>query len=47
MSIWSMMLREIAYRKVNFLLGLAGTAAAIALLVGVLTGTTAAAKPRT
>lgn len=38
MSIWSMMLREIAYRKVNFLLGLAGTAAAIALLVGVLTG---------
>jgi len=38
MSIWSMMLHEIAYRKVNFLLGLAGTAAAIALLVGVLTG---------
>ncbi len=38
MSIWSMMLREIAYRKLNFLLGLAGISAAIALLVGVLTG---------
>jgi putative ABC transport system permease protein len=31
-------LREIAYRKLNFLLGLAGISAAIALLVGVLTG---------
>jgi len=38
MSIWSMMLREIAYRKGNFLLGLAGIAAAVALLVGVLMG---------
>lgn len=38
MSIWSMMLREIAYRKLNFLLGLVGISAAIALLVGVLTG---------
>lgn len=38
MSIWSMMLREIAYRKLNFLLGLAGISASIALLVGVLTG---------
>jgi ABC-type lipoprotein release transport system permease subunit len=37
MSIWSMMLHEIAYRKLNFLLGLTGIAAAIALLVGVLT----------
>jgi putative ABC transport system permease protein len=32
------MLREIAYRKLNFLLGLAGISVAIALLVGVLTG---------
>lgn len=38
MSIWSMMLREIAYRKLNFLLGGAGIAGATALLVGVLTG---------
>jgi len=38
MSIWSMMLREIAYRKLNFFLGLAGVSAAVALLVGVLTG---------
>jgi len=38
MSIWSMVLREIAYRRLNFLLGLAGISAAIALLVGVLTG---------
>jgi hypothetical protein len=30
-----MMLREIAYRKLNFLFGLAGISAAIALLVGV------------
>ena len=36
MSIWSMMLQEIAYRKLNFLLGLAGISAAIGLLVGVL-----------
>jgi hypothetical protein len=32
-----MMLREIAYRKVNFLLGWAGISAAIAPLVGVMT----------
>jgi putative ABC transport system permease protein len=38
MSIWSMMLREIAYRKLNFLLGVVGIAASTALLVGVLTG---------
>jgi len=31
-----MMLQEIAYRKLNFLLGLAGISAAIGLLVGVL-----------
>lgn len=37
MSLWSMLLREIAYRKLNFLLGWAGISAAIALLVGVLT----------
>ena len=37
MTIWSMVLREIAYRKLNFLLGLAGVAAASALLVGMLT----------
>jgi ABC-type lipoprotein release transport system permease subunit len=37
MSIWTMMIREIAYRKVNFLLGLAGVAAAVGLLIGVLT----------
>lgn len=36
MTIWSMVLREIAYRKLNFLLGLAGVAAASALLVGML-----------
>ena len=38
MSIWSMVLREVVYRKLNFLLGLVGISAAIALLVGVLTG---------
>ena len=37
MSIWTMMIREIAYRKVNFVLGLAGVAAAVGLLIGVLT----------
>lgn len=37
MSIWTMMIREIAYRKVNFLLGLVGVSAAVGLLVGVLT----------
>jgi putative ABC transport system permease protein len=36
MTIWSMVLREIAYRKLNFLLGLTGISTAIALLVGVL-----------
>lgn len=36
MTIWSMVLWEIAYRKLNFLLGLAGVAAASALLVGML-----------
>ena len=37
MSIWTMMIREIAHRKVNFLLGLAGVSAAVGLLIGVLT----------
>lgn len=37
MSTWSMMVREIAHRKLNFLLGLAGVVAALALLVGLLT----------
>ncbi len=37
MSIWSMVLREIAYRKGAFLIGVIGIAVAIALLVGVLT----------
>ena len=30
MSIWSMVLREISYRKLNFLLGLAGISVAVA-----------------
>lgn len=37
MSIWMMMLREIAYRKLNFVLALAGVSAAVGLLLGVLT----------
>jgi hypothetical protein len=37
MSIWTLMIREIAYRKLNFVLGLVGVSAAVGLLVGVLT----------
>lgn len=37
MSIWSMMGQEIAYRKVNFLLGLTGVVVAIGILAGILT----------
>jgi hypothetical protein len=37
MSIWTLVIREIAYRKVNFTLGLVGVSAAVGLLVGVLT----------
>lgn len=37
MSIWRMMIREIAYRKLNFVLGLVGVSAAVGLLLGVLT----------
>jgi hypothetical protein len=37
MSIWTLMIREIAYRKLNFVLALVGVAAAVGLLIGVLT----------
>ncbi|MFO7903757.1 MAG: ABC transporter permease [Planctomycetota bacterium] len=37
MSIWSMMGREIAYRKLNFLLGMIGVVVAIAILASILT----------
>jgi len=37
MSIWTLMIREIAYRKLNFVLALVGVSAAVGLLVGVLT----------
>ena len=37
MSMWAMMGREIAYRKVNFLLGMIGVVVAIGVLAGILT----------
>jgi putative ABC transport system permease protein len=37
MSIWALIIREIAYRKLNFARGLVGVAGAVGLLIGVLT----------
>lgn len=37
MSIWLMIWREIVYRKLNFLLGLAGVIGAVGILIGMLT----------
>jgi putative ABC transport system permease protein len=37
LSLWTMVVREIAYRKTNFALGLAGVSIATGLLIGVLT----------
>ncbi len=37
MSIWVMIWREIVYRKINFLLGVAGVIGAVGILIGMLT----------